>query len=226
METIGSILIIIALILLVGLIANVYFAIKKKKVYLGKKHSAIAVFIAFVLMFSGAAMLPEVDKSAEEANKKREEVAANAKAEEDAKNTYDITSESDIERLVNDLLGDTTNTDEKRVERVIYNELDDSPYIGLNLHANENVTNKLTRGGILKNSFEIMKALHEQGYAGKFYVDWRLPLTDSYGNTEAGKVLSIDITAEDFAKINYDDFLYENLPNIAESYFEHPGFSE
>lgn len=224
MEILGVALLITAVVVFIIVLIRAFKTFKAKEKKLDRNTLMLAG-VASIFFIVAVVVMPETEYE-KESNKKREEAAANAKAEEDAKNTYDITSESDIERLVNDLLGDTTNTDEKRVERVIYNELDDDHYIGLNLHANENVTNKLTRGGILKNSFEIMEALHEQGYAGKFYVDWRLPLTDSYGNTEAGKVLSIDITAEDFAKINYDDFLYENLPKIAESYFEHPGFSE
>lgn len=224
MEILGGALIFAAAVVFIIVLIRAIKAFKAKDKKLDRNTLMLAG-VAAVFFIVVVVVMPETDYE-KETNKKRAEDRAQAQAEEVAKNTYDITSESDIERLINDLLGDTTNTDEKRVERVIYNELDDGSYIGLNLHANENVTNKLTRGGILKNSFEIMEALHEQGYAGKFYVDWRLPLTDSYGNTEAGKVLSIDITAEDFAKIDYDDFLYENLPKIAESYFEHPGFSE
>ena len=138
----------------------------------------------------------------------------------------DVTSEKDIEKLIKELLGDTSNTGEKRVEKVVYNEVDTSPYIGLNLHADENITVKLARSGMLKDTLEIMKALNKEGYKGKFYVDWRLPLTDKYGNTEPGKVMSINISAENFSKINFDNFDYLNLPDIADGYFEHPGFKE
>src|SRR5690625_7653686 len=72
---------------------------------------------------------------------------------------------------------------------------------------------------MLKDTLKIMETLRDNGYAGKFYVDWRLPLTDKYGNTEPGKVMSINISAENFSKINFDNFDYLNLPDIADGYF-------
>src|SRR5699024_1173979 len=141
-----------------------------------------------------------------EVKKKKEEV----KKEDKKKN--DITDEEYLKQLVNDTIGGKANTKEKRVEDVTYNEIDAHPYIGLNLHADENLTLKLTRAGMLKHSTEIMEALHKEGYEGKFYVEDRLPLTDNSGNVKPVKVMSIDLTAEDFTKINFDNFNYNNLP--------------
>lgn len=234
MGTLGALLVIIAFILFINVLIRVIKIIRKKNEGVSRKDTAIRAGVAFILFTVGMAVTPvddniEAENNDKEKEKTSEEVVVEDKDEEKEavdEDTYDITSESDLERLVIDILGDTTNTDEKRVEDVVYNEFDDDPYIGLKLNANENVTTKLSKSGILKDTLDVMKSLNDEGYEGKFYVDWRLPLTDKYGETKLGKVLSIRITAEDFAKINFESVDYNRLPDIAESYFEHPDFSK
>ena len=255
METIGGLAVLISLAFFVNVIIRLYKHLRKVD-GIDVKTTIKRVVIAVGLFIVGGAMLGTADDGAEvasseinakeeikeekekpEPEKKEEKPKEGAKdkkakgekkkeAPKKEEKKVDVTSEKDIEKLVNGLLGDTSNTGEKRVEKVVYNEVDTSPYIGLNLHADENITVKLARSGMLKDTLEIMKALNKEGYKGKFYVDWRLPLTDKYGNTKPGKVMSINISAEDFGKINFDKVDYLNLPNIAESYYEHPGFSD
>src|SRR5690625_1500029 len=217
--TIGGLVVLMSFAFFVNVFIRLYKHLRKVD-GIDVKTTLKRVAIAVGLFIVGGALIGAADDGVEVAE---EEIKEENGAVKEKK--VDVTSEKDIEELVNELLGNTSNTGEKRVEKVVYNEVDTSPYIGLNLHADENITVKLARSGMLKDTLEIMKALNKEGYKGKFYVDWRLPLTDKYGNTEPGKVMSINISAEDFGKINYDGFDYLNLPNIAESYFEHPGFS-
>lgn len=220
MGTIGGLAVLISLAFFVNVIIRLYKHLRKVD-EIDVKTTLKRVAIAVGLFIGGGALIGAADDGVEVAE---EEIKEDKEAVKEKK--VDVTSEKDIEKLVNELLGDTSNTGEKRVEKVVYNEVDTSPYIGLNLHADENITVKLARSGMLKDTLEIMKALNKEGYKGKFYIDWRLPLTDKYGDTKPGKVMSINISAEDFEKINFDKVDYLNLPNIAESYFEHPGFSD
>lgn len=218
MSMVGGLLVIVSLILFINVFIRLYKHLRKDDNMLAKT-TAIRAITAIVLFLIGGIMLEDIYDNVE--GEKQDE-----SAEMDDVQEFDVTSESDIEKLIIDILGGTTNTGEKRVEGVVYNEVDTDPYIGLNLHSDENVTAKLTRSGMLRDTLKIMETLRDNGYAGKFYVDWRLPLTDKYGNTEPGKVMSINISAENFSKINFDNFDYLNLPDIADGYFEHPGFKE
>ena len=218
--TIGGLVVLMSFAFFVNVFIRLYKHLRKVD-GIDVKTTLKRVAIAVGLFIVGGALIGVADDGVEVAE---EEIKEEKEAVKEKK--VDVTSEKDIEKLVNELIGDTSNTGEKRVEKVVYNEVDTSPYIGLNLYADENITVKLARSGMLKDTLEIMKALNKEGYKGKFYVDWRLPLTDKYGNTESGKVMSINISAEDFGKINFDKVDYLNLPNIAESYYEHPGFSD
>lgn len=225
--TIGGLAVLMSFAFFVNVFIRLYKHLRKVD-GIDVKTTLKRVAIAVGLFIGGGAMLGTADDGAEVVTREidaKEEIKEE-KEEDGKEKKVDVTSEKDIEKLVNELLGNTSNTGEKRVEKVVYNEVDTSPYIGLNLHADENITVKLARSGMLKDTLEIMKALNKEGYKGKFYVDWRLPLTDKYGNTEPGKVMSINISAENFVKINFDSFDYLNLPDIADGYFEHPGFSD
>src|SRR5690625_5086845 len=219
MGTIGGLAVLISLVFFVNVIIRLYKHLRKVD-GIDVKTTLKRVAIAVGLFIVGGALIGAADDGVEVAE---EEIKEEKEAVKEKK--VDVTSEKDVEKLVNELLGDTSNAGEKRVERVVYNEVDTSPYKCLNLHADANSTVKLARYGMLKDKLEIMKALNKEGYKGKFYVDWRLPLTDKYGDTAPGKVMSIDISAEDFEKINFEKVDYLNLPEIADGYFEHPGFS-
>lgn len=218
MSMVGGLLVIVSLILFINVFIRLYKHLRKDDNMLAKT-TAIRAITAIVLFLIGGIMLEDIYENVE--GEKQDE-----SAEMDDVQEFDVTSENDIKNLIINMLGETTNTGEERVEGVVYNEVDTDPYIGLNLHSDENVTAKLARSGMLRDTLKIMETLRDNGYSGKFYVDWRLPLTDKYGNTEPGKVMSINISAENFSKINFDNFDYLNLPDIADGYFEHPGFSD
>ena len=218
MESIVGLLRVVALILMIiTLVRAVKLARKKEGV---SKKSVLTTFGAALALMILAGILAPVDEH-------NTEIAEEKQAEEVASgSTYDIASKDGVERLLNDLLGDTTNTDNKRVESVIFNDLEGVDFIGMHLVADENMTAKLAKKGMLKNTVEIMAALKGEGYDGNISVLWKLPLADKHGNESLEKVLVIDVEASDFNKINYDNFDYNDLPDIASDYFEHPGFGQ
>ena len=48
--------------------------------------------------------------------------------------------------------------------------------------------------------------------------------TDAYGNSSDGTAVEVTFSADTLAKINFDTVLHENVPTIADYYFEHPVF--
>lgn len=48
--------------------------------------------------------------------------------------------------------------------------------------------------------------------------------TDSYGNSSDGTAVEITFSVDTLSKINFDTVLHENVPVIADYYFEHPAF--
>lgn len=49
---------------------------------------------------------------------------------------------------------------------------------------------------------------------------------DQYGNEKKDNVMKITLNRETLDKINYDNFLHNNLPKVANQYWEHPALSK
>lgn len=213
MKVLGVISGITAFILFIVVIFRAIKLVKNKEKVTDKQTLKLAG-IGIICFFVSIAVTP----SSENSEKKVEETSGAI--------TYDVTSKDEVEQLVIDLLGDSSNTGDKRVESVNIHEFEDETLIGLTLNSNENLTANMAKKGMLQDTAKIMEELRKHGYSGDFSVIWKLPLTDTHGNTSPGKVLSIDVAKDDFDRINYDNFDYNKLPNLSSNYFEHPSFNK
>lgn len=52
-------------------------------------------------------------------------------------------------------------------------------------------------------------------------IEWQVELTDKLGNKEYGPVIRLDLSKETLDKINWDNFDYNNFPDIADDYWQH-----
>lgn len=94
--------------------------------------------------------------------------------------------------------------------------------------AKENLTTNLTRRGILSNTKDLVQELSlvvDQD-VDAIVVEPHLTLVDQYGEESLSRVALITIERATWEKINWDNFLTDNLPNIADSYWLHPALSE
>lgn len=136
----------------------------------------------------------------------------------------ELTVDKKVENAIIDAIGESNNSKNKTVDSIAYVGEDKSAVVVLN--ANENLTTNLTKKGIWLNSKEIFEEVKNIEEVESYTFYWNLPLVDTYGNEEAGLVMSFDIQKEDLQKINYDNFLTDNVPNVVGNYFEHTGFNE
>lgn len=167
----------------------------------------------------------EQKKIDEEAEKKAAEKAA-AKAKE--KEAFDsLAPKSKVEKIIVDELKSKTNTDKDRIVSVeLLPEEDESLYFLITLNADENLTPELIRHGMLTNSKKIIEPISKIENMNKIVLRWHLPLVDSYGNSKDTEVLTINLEKDALDKINWDNFLVEKFPDVANTYFEHPAIKK
>ena len=227
METIGTVFGAISFVLIIIII---FKFIKMRKNNSGGKKPLIAMGTIAVVLFIIAALLIPSDETAEVVDGDNagdnvdNEMINDDGVVDEIVDEVDMTDKESIRNVVEGVLGDKNNNKDVRVEDVNQYEYEDIAHIHLKLNANENMTINLTKKGILQDTLKVMSSLKDAGHEGSFSVLWQLPLTDKYGNESLGKVMSIDISAEDFNAINYDNYDYNNLPSLSEQYWEHPSF--
>ncbi|MBS4195391.1 hypothetical protein [Lederbergia citri] len=129
----------------------------------------------------------------------------------------ELTLEEKIESAVDDTLGAKTNTKEKRIDKIeVYTDV-----VNVWMNADENLSANMTKKGMWRDTFKTLEELAKLDEVNRYQFVWMLPLTDKLGNSENGKVMSLDFPREIFSEINFDNVDYNKAPDIAEDYWEH-----
>lgn len=97
----------------------------------------------------------------------------------------------------------------------------DDRNIEIYLKGKDNLSTKMIRGGMLIQANDILKELQPRPEIAQMCLFWSFPLTDSYGNTKEETVMKILIKKETLDKINFDNFDWNKIPEIADDYNEH-----
>ncbi|TQR21833.1 hypothetical protein [Psychrobacillus vulpis] len=173
------------------------------------------------------------EKKAEEEAKAKEKADAEEKAKKEAEEKVKAEEEAKktpvqkIESIIIDKIDKKTNMDNDRIVSIEdISEAQDGSYVIAKLNASENFTNNLTKTTIWLDSIEILEPISKLESTKKIVLQWQLPLTDAYGDTKDGQVMTIDLEREQLDKIKWDSFNGENFAVIANNYFEHPAFKE
>lgn len=87
----------------------------------------------------------------------------------------------------------------------------------------DSLSTKLIKTGMLMAIYEVMKENPKPPVDFDFLISF--PLIDKYGNSAPGIVMKVTFHKESMAKINWDRFLYMDIPDAADRYWEHPAFS-
>ncbi|MEK5332031.1 hypothetical protein [Lysinibacillus sp. FSL W8-0992] len=129
---------------------------------------------------------------------------------------------NDMKKIINDKLGKKNNLKKNTINDIQYVAADKGAIIALN--ANENLTKNMTKKGMWLDSKDILKPLSKVEGLDIIIIHWYFPLVDTYGNEKDGIVMSFEINKETLNKINWDNFLTDNIPNVVNNYFEHQAF--
>lgn len=129
-----------------------------------------------------------------------------------------------IEEKAIQILGEKTNMGERKIRDITV----ESDRIFIDFMADENLTTSLTRRGMWTDITDLLKELSPQIDPKIEYLIFQayFPLVDQYGKKSINRVMSITVTRKTWEKINWDNFLKENLSKIADSYWEHPALSK
>ncbi len=126
----------------------------------------------------------------------------------------------EVKKIITKALGKTNNTNKDRIRSVVFSEGDNGIIISLN--ASENLTTNMTKKGIWMDTKKLFEELHKSTEFDIVLINWYLPLVDQYGNESDSLVMSIDMKKETLEKINWDKFLFNNIPDTADHYHNHP----
>jgi hypothetical protein len=90
----------------------------------------------------------------------------------------------------------------------------------------DNFTNKMIKRGMWMGVMDVLEDLDEVDAIKDIAFNITFPMVDKFGNESQGVVMRVNLIADTRSKINFKNFITDNLPDIADSYWEHPSFSK
>jgi hypothetical protein len=148
------------------------------------------------------------------------ELESKKKAEEEAKKQEELNNRN-IEQIAADTAKKMVNN---RFIEVGYED-DKKTKLVLTIGMADNLTNNLIRRGMILDAEKIIRELckYEKFKAlNNFTIVHTSEFIDAYGNKKVDNSGIISLAMSDINKINWENFITDNLPKIAKSYYVHP----
>lgn len=157
---------------------------------------------------------------AQEEERKKAEEEAKKKAEEELLNN----PEKYAVQALHKVFGETNSFDDNdSISRIIYDKNKQSLYIEVFGH--DNIFSGLIKDGMIIDTSEFLEDIKDYDKIKDININILFPMVDKFGNSENVIVMKFKLTAETRNKINWENFDYNNLPDIADDYFAHPALN-
>lgn len=135
------------------------------------------------------------------------------------------TKDAYLREAITDELGKETNMGDKEKIRAIEQSGGDVYWL-VSLNGNENLTNEMTKQGMWIDAKDVWERVFtERDDIEELIIYWYFPLVDVKGNTTDEVVMKLWMTKGNAADVNWDNVLIDNIPLVADDYWESPVFS-
>lgn len=167
------------------------------------------------------------EKKVEEATEptketKKEEVKTENKEQ---KESQPVSLEDKVKSAVHKAFGKENDFNKKdSILELNYNK--DLGYILVRVYGSDNFSSNMIKKGMWMDVESSLKKLKEEKDIQTIEFNIVFPMEDQYGNSSDDNVMKLSLSRETLDKINWANFDYNNLPNVADEYWEHPAFSK
>lgn len=91
----------------------------------------------------------------------------------------------------------------------------------IHVKAADNLTTNMFKKGMWLNTTKILKPLKSRADIGEITIFWSTDFEDAYGSNFNSNAMKIKLSKKTLDKINFDSFNIDNLPKIADGYWQH-----
>ncbi|SFE59169.1 hypothetical protein [Alteribacillus iranensis] len=164
----------------------------------------------------------EERKKAEEEKKRKEEEAAKKAAEEKAKKEQERKeAEANQPRNLASQAA-AKHFGEEMIDEITYNK--DNQFLLIRAQGSDNLTTNMIRTGMWIDTASVLEDLDGVEGIDTITFNIQFPMVDQYGAESLDIVMKLSFDKETRDRINWNNFLHDNIPNISQDYWEHPAF--
>lgn len=162
----------------------------------------------------------QAEKDTKENTKEQKKDSKSKKSESKGNTKVQDTSKEDVKTP-------TEETLKKEIIKVVgeenletFNYVPDNNFALIKFKGSENLSSKMTVKGMYMDISNVLKEIQKNIDVN---VDFNVtyPLQDSYGNISEDIVIKASFNNETIKEINFDNFDYNNLPSIADEWWNH-----
>lgn len=154
---------------------------------------------------------PETEEVVEKEEPESEEIE---ETEEEETEEVELTTEEKIKTIAEDVFGSKLLDFEYMDETNHYNIYTKTSGLSANMD----------RKSAYFSATDFLEGIRDEDFES-VYLEYQAVFIDDFGNEEERKGIAYDVTKETVDKINFDSFLPEKLPDIVDSYWQHPAFN-
>ena len=198
---------------------------------------AIIVVLAIIGYFTDDSEAQPTKETAVVANKSepKEKVKTDEKVKKESEVKKDMEKPKDESKTENEPKDESkeVKTPEDIVKKVIgkdriveINKNDQNGHLLVRFKGSENLTNKTTVKGFLMDIRDLLKNLKSDSSVQTFAFNVTYPLVDNYGNESEDIVIKAEFSRETVDKINFDNFDFNKIPEVADEYWSHPAVQQ
>ncbi|MBM7644061.1 hypothetical protein JOD45_000252 [Scopulibacillus daqui] len=153
-----------------------------------------------------------------------EEIAEDEAREERIQKEYEENSFKDeISESVHKGFGNKNSFNKKdSIIEINYN--DNNNFLLIKVFGKDNLSKNMIKKGMWMSISKTLKDLKDNTKFDKIAFNIVFPMQDQYGNASNNIVMKATFDRDTLDKINWENFMFENIPNVANEYWEHPSF--
>lgn len=159
----------------------------------------------------------ESSKSTEstEEDEPEEESTEETQEEESIEDTVTESAEEEVDNIIR-------SSDE--IEEIGYIEEGEQLFIRINTGTGWSTDSM--KNSMRVQTHDILRDVNDIDDVSTVNIGFRLPLQDQYGEESVEDVMNLVFYEETINKINFDNVLQDNMPDIADEYWNHPALDE
>ena len=152
----------------------------------------------------------QVEEEPAEVPEQEEEVEEEPQ-EEPAEEVPEETTEDRVESYAKEVFGDDLTDFEYQSDSNHYNITTKTA----------GISKKIDKNSANVNTTEFLEKIDGEDF-DTIYIEYQADFVDDYGESSKGRAIVYHISKETVEKINFDNFVFDNLPKVADNYWEHP----
>ncbi|MCM1552130.1 MAG: hypothetical protein NC092_05500 [Butyrivibrio sp.] len=192
-----------------------------KKVFYKKWWFWVIIIVVLAAVFGSNGNKDEENKDVSPTATQQEEISTGSNSSENSQTAKETSNTEATEELSGEEAIKATVEKVVGVENLeIFNYDPENNFSLIKFRGSENLTNNMTVKSMYLDMFNILKVIQPIIDTD---VDFNVvyPLVDKYGNSEDVIVIKATYTQETIQKINFENALWENTPDLADEWWNH-----